>query len=147
MSYLALVAVDQEGIIRFVHHHAQRKRDTAVCDCDEGALVWLDGDLEVLDAVFLDKGFVTFGIWSRNKRAEKNIIRTRVRVGKRCNRSGHIQYRLQAQCLQVGEVLCLWECAAVHAVHDATKILWRHESSSKNIQFILRSVKLEYRRL
>jgi hypothetical protein len=73
MSYLALIAVYQERIIRFVHHHAQRKRDTAVGDCDEGALVWLDSDLEVLDAVLLDKGFVTLGIRSSDKRARKVV--------------------------------------------------------------------------
>ena len=116
-------------------------------DCDEGALVGLDGDLEVLDTIFLDKGFVTLRVRSRDKRAENVVSKLLASDSQRYDRSGHIQYRLQAQRLQVGKVLCLWECAAVHAVHDATKILWRHESSSKDIQFILRSVKLEYRRL
>ena len=42
-------------------------------DCDEGALVWLDGHLKVLDSVFLDKGFVTLRIRSGDKRAEKRV--------------------------------------------------------------------------
>jgi len=46
-----------------------------VRDCDEGTLVWLDGDLEVLNAVLLNKGFVTFRIRAGDKCAE-NIVRT-----------------------------------------------------------------------
>lgn len=66
-TYLALVAVDKNGIIGRVHHNAKCGRHIALRNGNEGVLVWFDADLEVLNAVLHGEANVSVRIWLGNK--------------------------------------------------------------------------------
>lgn len=84
-TYLALIAMNQDRVIRPIHKHAERKGDAAVRDCDEWALVGLDCDLEVLDVVFGDECFVAFWVRAGDECAVKVMSTVHLECKWRCD--------------------------------------------------------------
>lgn len=70
-SYLALIAVYEKRIIRRVEHDAKSGGHDALWSRDERILVWLDADLKVNDAVFVDKVVVRITVRLGDEGAER----------------------------------------------------------------------------
>lgn len=61
-THFALVAVNENGIVGWVHHHTQRCRHIARRNRDKRILVRFDADLKVLHAIFRNKSHVLVGV-------------------------------------------------------------------------------------